>query len=513
MAKFVLAGRADCPYYAKAEVLADYLQKNLPHFRIHKITQDPNNWEQWLAELCLKNGWKHKQSPIIWRELLDRGGKGLLLGGFNEFMEHTQEYYNVSSAMLSTLMKAIAAENMEAHMNLKIEEDELKRQFNPLHVWITSASMPACYYLIPILACGEVFGMKQEIWLHLLDNGQCTDTLQGLKMEAEDLAFPCLREVTLHTLADDAFIQADFVVILDDILAKEDQSPEGYIKMVTDQFMQYGNLIDKNANKEVKVVVAGSTFVNLKALVIMKNAPSVNHRNIVALPTQLELEAKAQIATKMAVNSPVVKDVIIWGNISGINHLDLHKAKIYKFDSSIYGPSSFSRPLLTMIFDRKWLKNDLVKEWRHRRHHRSGLSAAHSISSVLARWQQNSRHDEEIVSLGVLSEGNFDIPNNIVYSMPVQFKDGDWKVYTQVTVHEDVREILQEAASELIKETHIAFGMPQEEKATSQEQTGKEDTKENGISEPLAELEAGLEVSLNTGQNTPVTLESHEHAS
>lgn len=48
----------------------------------------------------------------------------------------------------------------------------------------------------------------------------------------------------------------------------------------------------------------------------------------------------------------VVKDVIVWGNISGTNHLELNQAKIYKYDSSIWGPSSYSRPLLDMIFDR-----------------------------------------------------------------------------------------------------------------------------------------------------------------
>lgn len=40
--------------------------------------------------MCEKNKWNHKKSPIIWRELLDRGGKGLLLGGYNEFLEHAQ---------------------------------------------------------------------------------------------------------------------------------------------------------------------------------------------------------------------------------------------------------------------------------------------------------------------------------------------------------------------------------------------------------------------------------------
>jgi hypothetical protein len=40
--------------------------------------------------VCEENKWNHKNSPIIWRELLDRGGKGLLLGGYNEFLEHVQ---------------------------------------------------------------------------------------------------------------------------------------------------------------------------------------------------------------------------------------------------------------------------------------------------------------------------------------------------------------------------------------------------------------------------------------
>lgn len=42
---WTLLGRADDPYYAKAELLADYLQKNLPDFHIYKITQHPHDWE------------------------------------------------------------------------------------------------------------------------------------------------------------------------------------------------------------------------------------------------------------------------------------------------------------------------------------------------------------------------------------------------------------------------------------------------------------------------------------
>lgn len=37
MAKFVVAGRAGCPSYARAEMLADKLATNLPDFKVHKV--------------------------------------------------------------------------------------------------------------------------------------------------------------------------------------------------------------------------------------------------------------------------------------------------------------------------------------------------------------------------------------------------------------------------------------------------------------------------------------------
>ena len=35
---FVIAGRADCPRFARAEMLADQLAASLLHFRVHKVS-------------------------------------------------------------------------------------------------------------------------------------------------------------------------------------------------------------------------------------------------------------------------------------------------------------------------------------------------------------------------------------------------------------------------------------------------------------------------------------------
>lgn len=38
-------GRTDCPFYAKAELLADALQRSLPNFKTRKISILPDEWK------------------------------------------------------------------------------------------------------------------------------------------------------------------------------------------------------------------------------------------------------------------------------------------------------------------------------------------------------------------------------------------------------------------------------------------------------------------------------------
>ena len=40
-----VVGVADCPYYAKVELLADNLERNLSSFNLHKIVIQPDEWK------------------------------------------------------------------------------------------------------------------------------------------------------------------------------------------------------------------------------------------------------------------------------------------------------------------------------------------------------------------------------------------------------------------------------------------------------------------------------------
>ncbi|KAM5228734.1 putative malate dehydrogenase 1B [Ctenodactylus gundi] len=459
MAKFVIAGEANCPYYAKAELLADSLQKNLPNFQIFKITQHPDAWEEWLKDVCEKNKWSHKNSPIIWRELLDRGGKGMLLGGYNEFLEHAQLYYGVTSSMTTEMMMVIAQENLETHIQKPLEKDSLTDIVSSLQVWITSASSPASYNLIPILASGEVFGPDKEISLVLFDDQQVEEHLQSLVMEMEDLVSPVLRHVSICTQVEEAFLQAHVVIILDDRIEKEVTTLESYIRSRMPRCQLLGHLLEKNAHDSVRVLVGGKSFVNLKTVLLMRFAPRLV-RNIVAVALGVEGQAKAVLARKLKTAPSCIKNVIIWGNISGNNYVDLRKARIYNHECAIWAPPQFSHPILNVIFDSEWLTKEFVKtiETLTATGKQFGsILAAHSISTTLKYWYHGSPPGE-IVSLGVLSEGQFGIPEGIVFSMPVKFENGTWVVLTDLEDIEISEQIMTRMTHDLIQEKLIALG-------------------------------------------------------
>ncbi|KAI4544375.1 hypothetical protein MG293_004641 [Ovis ammon polii] len=414
MAKFVLAGRADCPYYAKAELLADYLQKNLPDFRIHKITQHPDVWEL---------------------------------------------YYGVTSSMTTELMKSIAQENLGTHIEKELEEESLKGLVNPLQVWITSASSLACYHLIPILTSGEVFGPQMEISINLFDSKHTEEKLISHKQEAEDLASPYLQSVSICTQAEEAFHGAHVIIILDDHMDKEIYSLEDCIRSRAPLCQLYGSLIEKNAHNFAKIIVGGKTFVNLKTALLMKYAPTFA-RNIIAVALGVEGQAKAALARKLKITPSCIKDVIIWGNISGNNYVDLRKAKVYRYESAIWGPPHYSRPVLSLLFDRDWVNREFVaslKTLTATGRQFGGMLAAHSIATTLKYWCHGSPPGE-IVSLGVLSEGQFGIPKGIVFSMPVKFENGTWVVLTDLKNTEISQQVMTRMANDLIQEQLVALG-------------------------------------------------------
>ncbi|KAF1371762.1 hypothetical protein PFLUV_G00272470 [Perca fluviatilis] len=398
----ISTGKTDCPHYAKAELLADRLQRSLPNFRIQKISILPHEWKEWLEATCKRNGWKHEQSPMVWRELVDHGGKGILLGDFSDFLEHCQVFPHVSA-----------------------------------------------------------------ISLHLLDLEGNMEELQWLRMETEDLALRLLHQVTIHTDLEQAFREADVILLLDEGWSEdrdgenEEEMKKTTVKGISDRYREYGQLIDTMANKDVKVIVSGESFVNLRCSLLLDHAHSIDSHQFVTVATQLENEAKAIIAMKLKVRTSDITNIIVWGNISGSFYIDLQRAKVFNYGGAIKGPAFFSQPAKSILQGRKWLETDFQDLVRCQRAavtsktcRAAAMTVANGMLAVLKAWNGICSPDE-VFSMGVLCPGYYNLPDGIVLSIPVTFTDGRWSVLCDVTVGDELKERLQLSASELRQEKEL----------------------------------------------------------
>uniref|UniRef100_A0A672YVI8 Malate dehydrogenase 1B, NAD (soluble) n=1 Tax=Sphaeramia orbicularis TaxID=375764 RepID=A0A672YVI8_9TELE len=340
-------------------------------------------------------------------------------------------------------------------MSLIVDEQQRLSLIQPFRVWITSALSPTCLFLIPNLLSAEVFPNVSMISIHLLDLEGTKEDLQGLKMETEDLAAPLLYQVTIHTDLELAFQEADVIVLLDDQWSDDsdgenEEEKKNMIKSITECYKEYGRLINERAKKVVKVMVSGDSFVNLKCSLLLENASSINCCCFVAAATQLENEARVVIAKKLNVTTSDVTDVIVWGNISGSFFIDLQRAKVYNYDGAIKGPAFFSQP--TEFQDLVRYQRAAVTSKTCRT---AAMSAANGILTVLKAWSGTGRTDQ-VLSVGVICLGKYDLPEDVILSVPVTFTAGKWSVVPEVNIEDKLRDKLRLSATELRQEKELA---------------------------------------------------------
>ena len=267
--------------------------------------QSSSDWPSWLSKQCSENGWTHSTSPLVWRELVDRGGKGLYLGGLEEFSHYASHYHGIQPDTDAELEAKIAAENQ-----ISFDNDRLKAANAPkpsyLRVCITSAGSPVAYHLSQLIASGHVYGVQQRVAIQLYDS-ESKSELEGLRMELEDLASPLLAQVIVAKSLQEAFNSVDTAFVLDyPYRGSQSVVDEAVIK----RFHDYATTIDFCANKEARVIISGC-HGNLGAAIIAKYATSISKSRVVAAASLVEQQAKSILAQKLKVNGADISQVSI----------------------------------------------------------------------------------------------------------------------------------------------------------------------------------------------------------
>lgn len=115
--------------------------------------------------------------------------------------------------------------------------------------------------------------------------------------------------MTIHTDLEQAFQEADVILLLDEWSDGNETENEGEeekkkkVKEMSERYREYGQVINTRANKEVKVIVAGGSFVSLKCSLLVETAHVIDSHQFVTMATQLENKAKAILANKLKVRA------------------------------------------------------------------------------------------------------------------------------------------------------------------------------------------------------------------
>jgi len=327
---------------------------------------------------------------------------------------------------------------------------------DPIRVVVTGAAGQIAYSLLYMVAKGDVFGPDQTLILHLLDIPPMMGVLEGVVMELADCALPLLRQVVPTADPAVAFKDVSAAFLVGAMPRKEGMERKDLLSANVKIFKVQGEALDKHAKKDVKVLVVGNP-ANTNALICSHYAPSIPRENFTAMTRLDQNRARAHIAVKVNVPIENVKNVIIWGNHSATQFPDVKHAtaKIGVVEKSVYDA----------VNNQSYLETDFVSIIQKRgaaviaaRKMSSAMSAAKAASDHMKDWW-NGTAAGNFVSMGVVSDGSYGIPKDIVFSFPVEIKDKKWSIVQGLDVNAFARSKLDVTSQELLEEKEEAMAV------------------------------------------------------
>jgi malate dehydrogenase len=314
----------------------------------------------------------------------------------------------------------------------------------PIKVAVTGAGGQIGYALIFRIAAGDVFGPDQPVSLGLLEITPALPALNGTLMELEDGAFPLLSSVKATDKMDEAFGDANWVVLVGGLPRKDGMTRADLIRANGPIFTGQGKAINDYAAGDVRILTVANPC-NTNALIARSHAPKIPSDRWYAMTRLDQNRAASQLAKKAGAGVGSVTKMTIWGNHSDTQYPDYKNALIG------------GKPAPQVINDPAWLADTFIPTVAKRgaavikaRGASSAASAANAAIDSL-RSASTPTAAGDCFSAGVLAESNpYGIPGGIIYSFPLTSPDGrGWKIVPGFAIDDDARKRLDASAAEL----------------------------------------------------------------
>ncbi|HEX9988613.1 MAG TPA: malate dehydrogenase [Chloroflexia bacterium] len=318
---------------------------------------------------------------------------------------------------------------------------------SPVTVSVTGGAGQVAYSLLFRVASGEVFGSDTPVNLIIKEVPEFVGTLEGVKMELEDCAFPLLREITVTDSDTEAFRGANWALLVGAAPRGPGMERKDLLQLNGASFKAQGEAINKTAAGDIRIVVVGNPC-NTNCLIGMSHAPDVPRNQWGALTRLDQNRAMAQLALRSGKTVSDVTNMTIWGNHSSTQYPDFENARIG------------GRPATEVINDREYLEGEFVKTIQNRGaaiiKARGKSSAASAANAVLdhVRSLVNETEGDDWFSIAIPSDGNpYGVPGGLVFSFPCRSDGkGNYEIVEGLELSEYAKGKLDLTTQELIGE-------------------------------------------------------------
>jgi malate dehydrogenase len=314
----------------------------------------------------------------------------------------------------------------------------------PVRVAVTGAAGQIGYALLFRIANGDLLGKDQPVILSLLDLPVAQKALTGVIMELNDCAFPLLAGVEPSDDPKKAFTDIDYGILVGSRPRGPGMERRDLLAANAEIFKVQGKALNEAAKPSVKVLVVGNP-ANTNAYIAMKSAPDLPKGAFTAMLRLDHNRATSMLAEKAGVAVADIEKVAVWGNHSPTMYAD------YRF-ATVKGKN-----ISEIINDETWYKETYLSAVGKRgaaiieaRGSSSAASAANAAIDHVRDWALGT--DGKWVSMGLPSDGDYGVPEDVMFGVPVTCANGNYERVKGLPVDEFSKSRIEHTLKELLEE-------------------------------------------------------------
>ncbi len=314
-----------------------------------------------------------------------------------------------------------------------------------VNVTVTGAAGQIGYALLFRIASGQLLGPDVPVRLRLLEIPAAVKAAEGTAMELDDCAFPLLEGIDVTDDAKHAFDGVNVALLVGARPRTKGMERGDLLAANGGIFKPQGEAINAGAASDVRVLVVGNP-ANTNALIARSHARDVPADRFTAMTRLDQNRAVAQLAKRLDTPVSEIRKVTIWGNHSATQYPDVFHAEVG------------GRNAAQALNDADWLRDTFIPTVAKRgaaiieaRGASSAASAASAAVDHVHTWV-NGTPEGDWTSMGVVSDGSYDVPEGLVSSFPVVCRDGRWEIVQGLEINEFSRERIDASVRELEEE-------------------------------------------------------------